>query len=313
MWLPFSFTDAIVTRGFQTLAYMTPYMVSSCVLLIFVPSIRCACPCDVAVEVTGFNISDIPRNLRSDLDYLIISRTNIRTLNLTVAVEYPKMCRLDISRSPFNRIITPGTMHDVALVSLRLTGGYFPTLPDLGEILEGQAEYVSFYGMGIITISDNYFINFIRLISLILANNPISNLNAANMAGLSHLHDIYLGNTQINPMPPLHQWLPNLRRLHVPRNGISLLPADLVEHLPNLVYLNVQGNELITVPSRKHFVNLKYMVFVNLKGNPLHCDTQLCWLKVTNIHNNDVGILTMIITDSSISWPLPMPISGSFY
>ena len=301
--LSFLFTDTIVVGG-EMFEYMMPYTTLSCLFLILVPSIRCACPKNVVVEVTGSNIIDIPRNLRSDLDYLIVSRTNIHTLNLTVVIDYPEMCRLDISKSLVNHIITPSVPHNSALISLHLYSGHFPTLPDLGDVLEGQIERLGFFGMGIVTIPDNYFENFTRLTSLSLAKNRVSNINAGNMAGLSQLQDIYLGHNQLNPLPSLHLWLPILKRLSLHRNGISLLPASLMDHLPNLLLLNMRGNELSTVPSREHFVNLDNMVLINLEGNPLHCDNEICWIKVipiSYIHEKEIVILPMIFIASSIS------------
>ena len=290
----FPIPDTIIMGDVNNFEHIPPGIILCYLLLVLVPGTRCACADSDPVEVTGFNISDIPRNLRSDLKYLKISGTNIHTLNLTVAVEYPEMCRLDISTSPLDRVITPNPPHTLALYSLRLWGGYFPIIPDLGDVLERQIEYLTFSYMGIITIPDNYFENFTSLIAFSLTNNPISDLNAGNMAGLSHLKSIFLGNNQLNPLPLLHQWLPNLIRLHAPRNGISLLPVSVVEHLRNLLYLDLHDNELSTVPSRENFVNLENMARISLEGNQLHCDTQLCWIKVIpvdNMQDNHVVIL----------------------
>ena len=303
-WLSFSFTDTIITVCVIMFEYMKSYTTLSCLLLVLVPSIRCACMNNRAVKVTGLNISDIPRDLRSDLDYLIINKTNIHTLNLTVAVDYPEMCQLEISKSPLTRIILPSVPHTLPLLNLRIWGGHFPTLPDLGDVLEGQLERLIFSAVHTTTIPDNYFENFTNLISLSLGNNHLSALNAGNMAGLSNLQAIYLGNNQLNPLPPLHQWLPNLKRLSVKDIGISLLPPPLVEYLPNLLRLDLQRNELSTVPLRKHFINMENMVHIRLAGNPLHCDTQLCWIKVIPINtnrNNHVVILAMGITGATIN------------
>ena len=303
-WLSLSFTDTIVTECVKMFEYMKPFTILSCLLLVWVPNIRCACLNVRAVKVTGLNITDIPRNLRSDLDYLIINNTNIHTLNSTVAVDYSEMCQLDISRSPLTRIIITGVPHTLPLISLRIRGGHFPTLPDLGDVLEGQMERLIFSAMHTTTIPDSYFENFTNLISLSLGNNRLSDLNTRNMAGLSHLQVIHLKNNQLNPLPPLHQWLPNLRRLHAQGNGISVLPPSLVEYLPNLLYLHLQHNELSTVPVRKHFVNMDNMVYIKLAGNPLNCDTQLCWIKVIpniNNWNNHLVILAMGISDASLS------------
>ena len=33
-----------------------------------------------------------------------------------------------------------------------------------------------------------------------------------------------------------------------------------------------------TVPAQDHFLNLMNMAHINLEGNPLHCDWNLCWI-----------------------------------
>ena len=256
-------------------------LILSCICLVLVPSVRYSCSQSNVVEISGADITDIPRNLRSDVEVLSMSKTNIDTLNLTAAADYPILCRLEISSSPVKLIITPTISQTLALTRLRLAAGQFPTPPGLGRLLEGQLVMLSLNGIGIITIPDGYFQNYTSLTSLSLTGNPISDLNAANLAGLHDLQSFYLGNTQLNPMPLLHLWLPKLRRLHVPTTGITTLSATLVESLPFLRYLDLTNNQLSTLPGQEHYANLKNMNFIKLNGNPLSCDFRLCWIKVT--------------------------------
>ena len=257
-------------------------LILSCLCLVLVPSVRCSCSQSNAVEISGADITDIPRNLRSDVEVLSIYKTNIDILNLTAAADYPMLCRLDISSSPVRLIITLTRSQILALTRLRLAAGQFPTPPCLGSLLEEQLVMLSLNGIGIITIPGGYFQNYTSLTSLSLAGNPISDLNAANLAGLHDLQSFYLGNTQMNPMQLLHLWLPELRRLHVPKTGMTTLSATLVENLPFLRYLDLTNNQLSTLPGQDHFANLKNMNFIKLNGNPLSCDPRLCWIKVTH-------------------------------
>ena len=272
-------------------------------LLALVPRASYACTQSVMVTLTGPTISDIPRNLAPDVGYLKLSNTNITILNLTATGDYPVMCRLEINSSPLTTIITPYPPQTVPLTDFHLAAGNFPTPPNLGIVLPGQLEYLVFKGIGVVTIPDNYFQNYTSLISLSLTNNPISDLNAKNMAGLRNLQKLYLVNTDVSSLAEIHTWLPYLKGIYVSRSEITALSAFMVEHLSNLQTLDISRNALRTIPTEKHFVNLANMVSVNLEGNPLHCDSRLCWVKVMAM---TMGNITTSILEyfSSLLWAL---------
>ena len=206
------------------------------VILISIRGSLSQCPQNEEVDLTGSDITDISRNLSKTLDYLLIFRTNINVLNLTVGIDYPVMCRLDVRESP---------------VTTRIN-----------------------------TVPENYFQNYSKLISLVLNDNPITHLNAGSLAGIEHLKMLYLDRTNINPVPQLHLWLPNLSRLHIQSVGMAILPGSLIENLPQLKSLDLRSNQLSTVPAKEYFINLQNMKDVFLEGNPLHCDSRLAWIKV---------------------------------
>ena len=236
--------------------------------------------CIVTVELNGTHITDIPRDLRQDVMFLKIFKTSIRILNMTAASDYPSMYRIEVSTSPIISIITPSPSQSISLTNVALRSGTFSSPPDLGILLSGQLRFLTIAGLGFVAIPDNHFQHYSRLKSLDLSKNPITDLNASSLTGLSQLEHLYLGHTQVNPMPHLHIWLPNLQRLHAPYTGITVIPSSFLQSLPELQYLDFQGNQLTLVPRQEHFINLQNMVFIKIGRNPLQCDIRMCWIKV---------------------------------
>ena len=253
-------------------------------MLLLLPSTLHACNFTIKEVLNGSDINDIPRNLDEHIRFLYIVNTNISVLNLSViGGDYPLMCRLRITSSPVITIIIPNPTQNIALTSLQLASGNFPTPPDLGSMLARQLTFLVFKDIGLKVIPENYFENFTSLIRLSLNNNPIFDLNAGNMVGLRNLRSLNLDKTHISPLPPLHLWLPSLRELCAAHLNITVLSTNMLENLPNLKYLDISQNELNTVPDKSHFANLENMTFINLEGNPLHCDCNFCWVKVTSV------------------------------
>ena len=284
-------TDTQVMQHGNIPNNMSNYTILMCCLTFtLIPSCQGDCVPSVEVELTGSQITDIPSNLSLDTQYLRLYHTGITILNLSTVAQYPVMCWLEVIQTPLTDIITPVPPESVALTRLELrSSGRFSTPPDLGSVLTGQLEFLTFSGLRITEIPDNYFQNYSNLLSLSLAFNPITHLdlNAGSLAGLSNLNRLYLGGSDVNPLPPLHQWLPKLDRIDVPATDITELPPTLLENLPGLRYLDLKGNQLQTVPDQEYFINLQNMVFIKLVGNPLHCDSNLCWIKVTVLWGND--------------------------
>ena len=245
------------------------------------------CHKPVQEDINGLHITSIPRNLSPNITYLRIFKTNITILNLTVIVDYPIICRIDVISSPIANIITPGPLQSVTLKSFLLhAAGHYLRPPDLGLVLAGQLINLSLKALGITAIPDNYFQNFTNLYSLSLASNPITNLNETNLAGLDRLKHFYLGYTHLNPLPPLQLWLPRLQTLYTPYSGITTIPLSFWENMSGLRCLNLTGNKLTTIPAHKYFIHMQTVVKIKLRRNPIHCDSRLCWIKVISCEIN---------------------------
>ena len=266
-------------QSHKTDGHMVLLIVTGAILTL-VPDTYGVCSQSVQLELTGPVWNEIPRDLDKNITRLSLSETNISVLNLTVAVDYPAMCMLEVNSSPVSTIITPSPPQTLALTNFHLASGNFSTPPDLGCVLTEKLKNLKFVNIGIFIIPNNYFQNFTNLISLSLVRNPITILSEGSLVGLRHLRHLYLSHTNINPIPPLHLWLPNLQSLSLTHIGITILQGSLVRNLPNLEKIDLRRNLLTTVPAQKYFVNLEHMKMVSIGGNPLQCDAKLCWIKV---------------------------------
>ena len=245
------------------------------------PVAQGTCSQQADAHLTGLNTTAIPRNLGEDIEFLSIYDTGISVLNLTLADYYPALCRLQVKRSPVSAIFIPDPPSIPPLTHFHLRSGYFSAPPSLGTVLAGQLTHLVLEGLGIKSIPDKFFQNYTQLLSLSMVDNPLTSLNEGNLEGLDNLESLALKKTNLNPLPPLYLWLPDLVNLNLGCIGLTEIPPNLLQNLPNLKRLNLWKNQLTTVPGRSYFVNLHQMAYVRLTGNPLHCDYRLSWIKVS--------------------------------
>ena len=246
-----------------------------------IPIVQGLCAHEADVHLTGLNITVIPHNLGAAIEFLSIDYTSISVLNLTLADDYPALCRLEVRRSPVSVIVVPDPPSTPPLTLFLLGSGTFATPPYLGSVLPGTILQLMLNFLGITSVPEKFFQNYTNLVLLSLAYNPITSLNAGNLEGLTKLKYLYFDNTNINPLPPLHLWLPNLITLGFNNNGLTEISPTILENLTNLQRLNLDRNQLTTIPGQSYFVNLQWMIYIKLKGNPLHCDYRLLWIKVS--------------------------------
>ena len=257
-------------------------IISSCFVLPLIPRVYSGCINSVSLTLTGGNVTDIPRDLPKNLTTLSIHNTKITVFNLTTAIgHYPDMCKIKIESPSVNHIVVPiNPTESGNLKELKLARANFPTLPDFGSVLAGQLEVLNLSHLKITTVPNRYFQNYSSLIKLGMTYNSITSLTAEQLFGLGRLQLLNLRQNNLNSFPPVYQWLPNLQRLEVDGNSITGIPIPLLENLPHLQVFDATNNRIQTVPDQRHFINLKNMTSIDLRGNPWHCDYQLCWIKV---------------------------------
>jgi len=92
----------------------------------------------------------------------------------------------------------------------------------------------------------------------------------------------------------------DVERLSVRGNDIGELTMDFVAAVrPSLVQLDLRDNRLTTL-DQPLFDNITYLRHLMLKGNPLHCDCQLAWLRQ----------LALRVTVDSVTCRSPVDVVG---
>ena len=123
-----------------------------------------------------YGINDIPRHLSYGVGFLSISNTNVSIVNLTATGDYPAVCGLEIDSSPVRTIVIPYPLQTVALTTFVLDSEYSSTLSNLVFVLAEQLRYLTFNVIRLVTIPDNYFRSYTRLITISPSSNPIFDL-----------------------------------------------------------------------------------------------------------------------------------------
>ena len=112
--------------------------------------------------------------------------------------------------------------------------------------------------------------------------NKVTSLPDNAFLGLVNLKNLYMGYNKLQTIRrEMWNGLHSLQKLHLCGNKIKSLGAESFVELPNLYFLLLNYNKLNTVREdafvtfNSHPTDLS----VALEGNPLQCDSELCWLK----------------------------------
>ena len=128
-------------------------------------------------------------------------------------------------------------------------------------------------------IDEDAFKNLKELKYLHLSNNELNLLPAGLLAALESVENLDFSNNNINSVETgTFSGLSHLEFLSLSFNKIEHLPDDMVDSAMKNVEINVRSNKLRTV-SRKPFAKIPRPMYLDISGNPLNCDSSLCWLK----------------------------------
>ena len=148
-------------------------------------------------------------------------------------------------------------------------------------------------------VSGNNFDYFIKIESLDLSFNEISELTKSSFGLTKHITEL---NVSFNGLTQLHERtffsLQGLRVLDLSNNKLKTLPANVFAKLSSLSYLYMSNNYLLTFPANVPMLNWLDLSFnkiakieeslnpviyphevILLGGNPFMCDCKLLWLK----------------------------------
>ena len=229
-------------------------------------------------QLKGPSVSSIPNGMEpTNMTHLKIFNTNIQTLDLRQLLPYTSLHNLDVETSPVTRVVTADLP---ALKYLHLNSLNMVVPPQLGS-LSTRLEGLGLSDSNLTTIPDNYFSNFTGLKSLGLNNLGLTTFNESWLEDLNRLQKIYVAKNPLVSLSPLHIWLRNLKSVYAADIGLTTIPVALIKAMQSPGMLKLTDNNITGVPQRYDFEPMTKWEQINLKGNPLHCDESLCWIKVT--------------------------------
>ena len=251
--------------------------------------------------LNGSSVTAIPTGMEpADMTFLRIFKTNIQTLDLRQLLSYTSLDFLEVKSSPVIQVVSA---HLPALLHLHLNSLNMAVPPDLGP-LSPQLEGLGFADSNIASFPGNYFTNFTRLKGLGLNNLGLTNLPDTWLRDLSKIREIYISGNPLEFLPPLQEWFPYLKGVYAKCIGLTSIPVTLIKEISSPGVLMLKDNKIIEVPQRDEFEPIEKWQQINLKGNQLHCDESICWIKVRWGNLTVDASLALYVLISKTSWQL---------
>ena len=227
--------------------------------------------------LNGSSITAIPTVMEpTNMSYLKIFNTNIQTLDLRQLLQYTSLYSLEVETSPVTQVMSA---HLPRLEYLHLNSLIMDVPPPLGP-LSPQLVGLSFSKSTLKTIPDDYFLNFTRLKGVSLAKLGLTSLRETWLEDLSGLEKIYISENPLAFLPPLQLWFPQLEQVYARGIGLTSIPVALIKGMKSPAVLHLVDNSITSIPPHDYFQPIAKWKQIILKGNPLHCDERMCWIKV---------------------------------
>ena len=137
-------------------------------------------------------------------------------------------------------------------------------------------------------IEPGAFTGLQTLTKLDLSNNSISILEDYMFSPLTTLEELDLSFNHIATIS--FKALTHLRILHLQHNYLTEIPTHALSTVPKLMELRLSYNLLSTLKSDVFTLdNRPYTMTLYLNGNPLLCESDLCWLK-TAVESGSINL-----------------------
>ncbi|EAU90953.2 adenylate cyclase [Coprinopsis cinerea okayama7 len=126
-------------------------------------------------------------------------------------------------------------------------------------------DFIDLTGRSLRTIPVLLHQNADSIVSLKLSRNPMLEIPLDFIQSCSLLRDLRLSNMAMKKVPQSVQYSSTLHRLDLSSNRIADLTDAYLDHIPNLLELNVMNNKLEKLPW--HFGRLRCLVTLNISNN----------------------------------------------
>lgn len=133
-------------------------------------------------------------------------------------------------------------------------------------------------------LSNDWFANGpSSLTRLLLSNNAIEKVDDQVFANLNNLESLYFDGNRFGPIK--RSMLPNpatrLEILELDNNALTNVPEDLFTNMPELRSLSLRTNGIRRYEEITFKPIWSRMDAIDLRGNPIECDSHIDWMKTT--------------------------------
>jgi hypothetical protein len=157
-----------------------------------------------------------------------------------------------------------------------------------------QLKRLSTKSCGIVRVEPGAFNGLITLVQLSLMSNMIREIEPRTFENMITLEELYLVNNKIENLKPDAFWgLSSLDGIWLDANKIGYLQPELFINLPNLSILSLRGNQMLQIPTERHFIisnSLTYLGIPKCNVSSVSVETfaNLSALKMLDLSTNDL-------------------------
>ena len=250
------------------------------------------------IDLSEGGLSDVPSNISFNESLVNLAKNKITVIRENAFVILIELEALELSNNKIG-VIEPGAFNGlVKLTYLSLWGNRLKAVPDksiLVTLVSLQSLYLGYnpYKLvdttQLVVLSNLYEVSlnwihpaedfppFLSMPNLRFVNfdgNWMRTFSRQILKELSGVRSILLGYNKFSSLPDLGGVEGQIQRLGLRRNRFVSIPN--LRKYTNLEYLDLSDNYITLVPEQ----SLSHIQRgdVNLKGNPVICVSELCWL-----------------------------------
>ena len=206
-------------------------------------------------------LTQVPVDITGNVSRVYLWENQISRLNSSAFSRLTRCVELDLENNIISEI-EPGSFN--GLTRLRLL--------DLGHNRIGD-------------VRPDMWVGLDSLVTLALRSNGIGTLSAGVFSSLGTLKILILDSNDLQTVDV--DWfhgLDYLERLFLNGNEITSIAPGTFANLRHLFLLELHDNRLMTMSEDVLYTGRTFGILLTLNGNPLRCDTRLCWVKQDQIH-----------------------------